>query len=92
MKYRNRTEIIPLVLEAANGGANKTKIMYSTFLSYAQLKEYLSILIENGLVIYEDATKRFRTTEKGIRMLQTYNYINEEFDLFDPQTISRRTT
>jgi predicted transcriptional regulator len=92
LKYRNRTEIIPLVLEAANGGANKTKIMYSTFLSYAQLKEYLSILIENGLVIYEDATKRFRTTEKGIRMLQTYNYINEEFDLFDPQTISRRTT
>ncbi|HWS19912.1 MAG: winged helix-turn-helix domain-containing protein, partial [Nitrososphaeraceae archaeon] len=27
MKYRSRTEIVAMILEAANGGATKTKIM-----------------------------------------------------------------
>ncbi len=52
MKYRSRTEIVAMILEAANGGATKTKIMYKAFLSYAQLKEYLSVLIENDLIEY----------------------------------------
>ena len=44
MGYRSRTEIVCNILDAANGrGANKTKIMYTAFLSYAQLKEYLSL-------------------------------------------------
>ena len=38
------------ILDAANGGISKTKIMYIAFLSYGQLKEYLSILIENNLI------------------------------------------
>ena len=50
MKYRSRTEIISVILEAANGGATKTRIMYKAFLSYAQLKEYLSVLIENNVI------------------------------------------
>ena len=29
MKYRNRTEIVGNILDAANGGATKTKIMYT---------------------------------------------------------------
>ena len=36
MKYRSRTEIVCNILDATNGGgANKTKIMYAAFLSYA---------------------------------------------------------
>ena len=46
MKYRSRTDIVALILEAANGRATKTKIMYKAFLSYAQLKEYLTVLLE----------------------------------------------
>jgi predicted transcriptional regulator len=38
MKYRSRTEIVCNILDATNGGATKTKIMYFAFLSYAQLK------------------------------------------------------
>ncbi|MGC2439972.1 MAG: winged helix-turn-helix domain-containing protein, partial [Nitrososphaeraceae archaeon] len=52
MKYRSRTEIVAMILEAANGGATKTRIMYKAFLSYAQLREYLSVLIENNLLEY----------------------------------------
>ena len=78
MKYRSRSDIIGLILEAANGGATKTKIMYKAFLSFAQLREYLSVLTEKGLIEFEDGVQRYRTTEKGIRLLQIYNQMNDE--------------
>ena len=67
MKYRSKTEIVSNILDAANGGgATKTKIMYKAFLSYAQLREYLSVLIENNLLEYLDGTQTYKTTEKGL--------------------------
>ena len=77
MKYRSRTEIVAMILDAANGGATKTKIMYISFLSYNQLKEYLSVLIENNLLEYLEGTKIFKTTEKGLNLLKMYNAIGE---------------
>ena len=77
MKYRSRTEILGNILDATNGGATKTKIMYSAFLSYAQLKEYLSILIENNLIEYVDGDNKFKTTEKGLNFLKMHNQIEE---------------
>jgi predicted transcriptional regulator len=65
MKYRSRTEIIAMILDSANGGATKTKMMYKAFLSYHQLKEYLLMLIENNLIEYLSGTQTFKTTEKG---------------------------
>jgi predicted transcriptional regulator len=77
MKYRSRTEIVSNILEAANGGVTKTKIMYKAFLSYAQLKEYLSVLIENNLIEYLDGTHKFKTTEKGLNLLKMHNEMGE---------------
>jgi predicted transcriptional regulator len=77
MKYRSRTDITAQILEAANGGVTKTKIMYKAFLSYAQLKEYLAVLIENGLLEYIEGEQIYRTTEKGNRFLKIYNQIGE---------------
>ena len=77
MKYRSRTEIVSMILETANGGATKTKIMYKAFLSYAQLREYLSVLIENNLLEYLDGTQTFKTTEKGLNYLKMHNQIEE---------------
>ena len=77
MKYRSKTEIVAMILEAANGGAPKTKIMYSAYLSYNQLKEYLSLLIENNLLEYHGGSKIFRSTEKGLKFLKIYNEIGE---------------
>jgi predicted transcriptional regulator len=39
MGNRSRTEIVGSILDAANGGATKTKIMYTAFLSFNQLKD-----------------------------------------------------
>ena len=77
MKYRSRTEIVSMILEAANGGATKTKIMYKAFLSYAQLREYLSVLIENNLLEYLEGSQTYKTTEKGLNFLKMHNEIGE---------------
>ena len=77
MKYRSRTEIVCNILDAANGRATKTKIMYKAFLSYAQLKEYLSVLTENNLIEYLDGTQTFKTTEKGLNFIKMHTEIGE---------------
>jgi predicted transcriptional regulator len=51
--------------------------MYKAFLSYAQLKEYLTVLLEKDVLEYEDETQLFRTTEKGLRLLQMYSQFDE---------------
>jgi predicted transcriptional regulator len=77
VKYRSRTEIVAMILDAANGGATKTKIMYKAFLSYAQLREYLSVLIENNLIEYVEGSQTYKTTEKGLNFLKMHNEIGE---------------
>jgi predicted transcriptional regulator len=79
MKYRSRIDIISQILEVANGGGvTKTNIMYKAFLSYAQMKEYLTIVTESDLLSYDTDTQTFKTTEKGLRFLKTYSQMGEE--------------
>jgi predicted transcriptional regulator len=77
MGNRSRTEIVAMILDAANGGETKTKIMYFAFLSYNQVKEYLSVLIENNLIEYLDGANKFKTTVKGLNYLKMPNEIGE---------------
>ena len=64
MKYRSRTDITGLILEAANGRATKTKIMYKAYLSFAQLREYLSMLLEKGLIDYVEGRAIYKQPKK----------------------------
>ena len=77
MGNRSRTEIVSNILDAANGGTTKTKIMYKAFISYNQLKEYLSLLIQNNLLEYRDGGQIFKTTEKGLNLLKMHNEMGE---------------
>lgn len=77
MKYRSRTDIVAQILESANGGATKTKIMYRSFISYAQLVEYLVLLTSNGLLKHDATAQTFKTTEKGQRFSKIYNQIGK---------------
>ena len=78
MRYRSRTDIISGILDVANGGsATRTKIMYKAYLSYGQLKEYLSVLTDSGLLSYDAHTQTFKTTEKGLRLLGAYNQMHD---------------
>ena len=77
MKNRGRTEMLAAILEVAKGKVTKTKIMYKAFLSYNQLKECISMLIENNLLEYLDGTQTYKTTEKGLNLLKMKNKIGE---------------
>mgnify|MGYP003578097322 CR=1 FL=1 len=77
MIHRSRTEITAMILDTANRETTKTKIMYNAYLSYNQVKEYISILLENNLLEYLEGARTFRTTEKGINFLRMYNAMGE---------------
>jgi predicted transcriptional regulator len=51
--------------------------MYKAYLSYAQLKEYLSVLVENGLLDYQEGELKYKTTDKGFHFMRTYDEIGE---------------
>jgi predicted transcriptional regulator len=82
MKYRNRTEIIALILTSASrmNGVLKTKIMYEAFLSFSQLEDYIALLLRNGLIEHDELRKTYKTTEKGLRLLELYNSLPEIVD------------
>ena len=50
--------------------------MYKAYLSFNQLREDLTLLVENGLIEYE-VGQTYRTTEKGMRVLHLQNEIDE---------------
>lgn len=75
MRYRSRTDIIVSMLAAARLGETKTKIMYSSLLSSHQLRPYLGLVISNGLLAYDSTRRRYRTTERGLRLLDLYDSV-----------------
>jgi predicted transcriptional regulator len=79
MKYRDRTEIITLILTSASrmSGVLKTKIMYEAFMSFSQLEEYVGLLLRNGLLEHDELKRTYKTTEKGLRLLELYNLLHE---------------
>lgn len=72
MKYRSRTDIVADVLRIAQDGAIKTRIMYRSFLSFPQLKEYLELLTDGGLLEYSKEERKYYSTEKGRHFLKIY--------------------
>jgi predicted transcriptional regulator len=41
------------------------------------------MLVENGLLEYEEGNLKYKTTEKGLRFMRTYNEIGE---MVSPET------
>jgi predicted transcriptional regulator len=79
MRHRSRTDIFCDILDSSNdrSGVMKTKLMYKASLNYTQLKECLPVLTASGLLQYDAETQTFKTTEKGLRFLNAYNWIGE---------------
>ncbi|MGB8025147.1 MAG: DUF4364 family protein [Nitrososphaeraceae archaeon] len=78
MKHRSETERIALILEAINSNSSKrgetqTRIMYKAYLPYAKLKEYLSVLLDKGLIEYQREDRLYTITEKGVHFIQVCN-------------------
>ena len=80
---RSRDDIISDILEVASVGGIATKmgIMYKTFLSHAQMKNYLTYLTQHDLIEYDVGAQIYKTTEKGVRFLEAYNRIYDVIEV-----------
>jgi predicted transcriptional regulator len=89
MNFSNcyRIGIINDILEVANGdgGASRSRIMYNANLSHDQMKHYLTILTENYFLCYNLHTQRFKTKDKGLKVIEAYKRIE---DMIRSQQIS----
>lgn len=67
------------ILEVAIDGALKTQLMYRANLSFAQLNEYLKVLLDFKLLEVNESGERtiYKTTAKGMRYLQSYREIRD---------------
>ncbi len=76
-KRRDRLYIMAEILNVAKEGVLKTQIMYKANLSFAQLNDYLSLLVDLKLLkaITNDKKTTYRATKKGIKFLENYKEI-----------------
>jgi predicted transcriptional regulator len=90
LKHRSKEEIAALILEVVfnTNRATQTIIMYKAYLSYAQVKQFLSSLLEKGLIEYQKADRFYTITEKGMHFLQVYNQLNQ----LQPSNVLNTTT
>jgi len=80
-KRRDRHDIAVEILRTAINGKIKTHIMYKAKLSYAQLNEYIQLLLDKGLL--ENATIReknvdkkvYKTTHKGLAFIENFESV-----------------
>jgi predicted transcriptional regulator len=77
VKYRSRTDIISMILQAATKGATKTRLMYGAFLSHSQLQEYLHFLTERRLITFDEKSSEYKLTDQGLRFLRVYEEISK---------------
>jgi predicted transcriptional regulator len=77
MNYRDKTDISATILEVANGGASKSKIISTAFLNHSSSLQYFRMLLKNQLLVYQEEKRMFKTTPTGIQFLQVYHLMNE---------------
>ena len=80
-RERNRLDIMAEIVELARTPVLKTSIMYRVRMSYAQLMEYLELLLRLKYleVIQDKESNRtaYRTTKKGLKYLTSYHDIEQ---------------
>lgn len=79
MTRRSRTEVIVDILTEAHDGANKTRIMYRANLNFMRFNQYLSELLENGLLEENRVNGRvvYKVTQSGKDLLCTLRRAQE---------------
>ena len=93
-KRRDRLYIIAEILEIAKNGSLKTQIMYRANLSFAQLNEYLNLLLDLELLqeSAENDKRVFKVTGKGARYLKNYYKIKKLLEKTDEPNLKKNGT
>jgi predicted transcriptional regulator len=79
VRKRSSPDIIAEILESANGGIGKTKLLTKANLTSTQLKKYMNILLEKELVAQckdrNSGHPTYKTTGLGLQYLALYSSI-----------------
>jgi predicted transcriptional regulator len=82
MARRDKTQIVVSILNTCTRGANKTRIVYQANLNFRTVNPYLELLEERGLIqVMEDRTTLYKTTPKGLHLMEELSGINEILNL-----------
>jgi len=78
-RRRDRLHIMAEILQVTLEGALKTQVMYKANLSFAQLNQYLSLLLDLDLLELKKSSERavYKTTAKGMSFIESYKQIQE---------------
>jgi predicted transcriptional regulator len=75
-KRRGREEIMYEILNAAIEPVTRTRLIYASFLSNNELRQYITMLLEYRMLEVDTITKtRFKVTEEGRKFLRLYENI-----------------
>ncbi len=73
LKRRDREEIICQILKAAVEPVTRTRLIYASFLSNSELRQYIIFLTEQGLLEVDlTSSIKFKVTEKGRKFVKLY--------------------
>jgi len=76
---RSSPDIIATILEAANGGIGKTRLLTKANLTSTQLKKYMDFLLEKEFLAKceerSSGHSAYKTTGLGLKYLALYNSI-----------------
>jgi predicted transcriptional regulator len=85
---RIQLEIMAEILNLCNKPQTKTRIMYTTNLSYRTLQSYLSQLESLALLNIHHSETKYQTTEKGRELLEKWSELKR---ILLPQKKSTRS-
>lgn len=72
-KRRDREEIMYKILSAAIEPATRTRLIYASFLSNTELRQYITLLLEHRMLEVDPITKtKFKVTEEGRKFIGLY--------------------
>ena len=61
------------ILRAALEPATRTRLIYASFLSNTELRQYITLLLQNRMLEMDPITRtRFKVTEEGRKFLKLY--------------------
>ncbi len=85
-KRRDKLIIMTEIIGIAKNGTSKTHIMFKANLSFSQLNQYISLLLQSGLleVVCHGDKQTYRATSKGMEFMEKQCAIIDMINDVDP--------
>jgi predicted transcriptional regulator len=76
---RCQHKIVSEILEICMNDASKTRIVYKANLNFKTVNPYMDLLLKNNLItLKKGRIMQYRTTERGINLLNEFNRIHND--------------